>query len=325
MAPSTKNVALPGASGHIGSKILKALLETNEFNITVFSRNPNTKFPAGVTVKSVDFTSVPALTEALRGQDVVIDATSPADPRGPVKLMDAAAAANVYRFITSDYGTDPFNPKMQGLPIFARKNEGFAHLQQLAQDGRLTWSSVVNGPWLDGQLQSGGMGVDVFSKKIRLVDDGTNKFAWSTMDAIGKAVAGVLLHPEDTANRPVYIHSIYDSVAKVADLAQQALGSDNWTVEKTDRKTLFDKAVADYAAGVYTMQVFADQIEAACADPEYASVWPRDDNKLLGVKTLTDDEVRNLIVDLAWNRTDSILTVEGTLSAAALERKPGSG
>lgn len=272
-------------------------------------------------VKTVDFTSVPALAEAFKGQDAVIDATSPADPQGPINLMDAAAAAGVYRFITSDYGTDPYNTKMQGLPIFARKSEGFSRLQQLTKDGRITWTSIVNGPWLDGQLQSGGMGIDIFNKEIRLVDGGTNKFAWSTMDAIAKAVAGVLLHPEETANRPVYIHSIHDNVRKLADLAQEALGSDSWSIETVDGKALFDKAVADYTSGIYTIKVFSDQVEAACANSEYANVWPRDDNELLGITTLTDDQVRDLIKALASNKTDSILTVEGTLSSAAVGRK----
>jgi len=48
-------------------------------------------------VKTVDFSSLNELTAALVGQDAVIDSTSSPDVETPVRFIEAAAQAGVYR------------------------------------------------------------------------------------------------------------------------------------------------------------------------------------------------------------------------------------
>lgn len=54
-------------------------------------------FPAAASVKIVDFTSVESLSAAMAGQDAVIDTTFSPEIDTPLRLIDAAVKAGVYR------------------------------------------------------------------------------------------------------------------------------------------------------------------------------------------------------------------------------------
>lgn len=62
----------------------------------MLTRSPK-EFPAGVTVKVVDFNSTESLSVAIQGQDAVVDNTFTQDVETPLRLIDAAAASGVYR------------------------------------------------------------------------------------------------------------------------------------------------------------------------------------------------------------------------------------
>jgi putative NADH-flavin reductase len=62
------------------------------------------KFPARVTVKKVDSTSTDALTEAFKGQEVVVSAVGTAAASTQKTIIDAPVAAHVKRFIPSEFG-----------------------------------------------------------------------------------------------------------------------------------------------------------------------------------------------------------------------------
>ena len=68
--------------------------------MTVLGRNSKA-FPAAARVKVVDFTSVESLSAAIAGQDVVIDTTFSPEVETPLRLIDAAAKAGVYRLSVS--------------------------------------------------------------------------------------------------------------------------------------------------------------------------------------------------------------------------------
>ncbi|KAH8791082.1 hypothetical protein BGZ57DRAFT_875206 [Hyaloscypha finlandica] len=53
-----KNVVVVGATGNLGTSVIKSLLEANKFKITAASRNPpSTEFSSSVIVKTGDYTS----------------------------------------------------------------------------------------------------------------------------------------------------------------------------------------------------------------------------------------------------------------------------
>ena len=57
-------------------------------------------------------------------------------------------------------------------------------------------------------LRNGFLGYDLKSHKARIYDSGNVSWTATTLSTIGLAVAGILHHPNETANRFVYIYSV---------------------------------------------------------------------------------------------------------------------
>ncbi|RAL16219.1 aromatic alcohol reductase [Aspergillus homomorphus CBS 101889] len=284
MSRTIKNVALAGASGNVGSHVLSALLEL-EFNVTVLSRNSSKSFPGAARVQVVDFTSTESLSAAFANQDAVIDTTFSPDTEAPLRLIDAAVQAGVYRF---DFGLDPNHPEVHNLPVFARKKAAYDSVKRHAhatQPPSLTYTLIANGIFLDWSLSSGFAGFDLCNKKATLFGDGTNIVPWTALEDVGRATARVLLRPEETVNRVVYVHSAYLSQRELLGVAKGVLGEEGWgVVAWEDMRVRFDAALADLRAGRISDAVFEVQIRYCIADSALVGPWPRDDNALLGVK-----------------------------------------
>ncbi|OQE23013.1 hypothetical protein PENSTE_c009G02557 [Penicillium steckii] len=274
MTHSIKNVAIAGASGNLGSQILAALLRNKQFNVTVLSRSARS-FPADVQVKPVDFASLDELTTALVGQDAVIDSTSSPEVETPVRLIEAAAQAGVYRFITSDFGLDPDLAGVHELPVFARKKASY-----------------------EACLSTGFAGLNFREKKAWLFGDGNNVHPWTTLKDVGQATANILLRPQETLNRPVYIHSVFVSQSQLFDMAKEVTGGD-WTVMYNDMELLLQRALEDLRVGRISDATFGVQIQYCLANKALAHPWKLDDNQLVGLEEWDLEKVKGLIRGIA--------------------------
>lgn len=92
------SIALIGASGNAGSRILKELSDRGHA-VTAIARNPDkiARLP-GVTAKAGDVFDLAGLAALLRGHDIVVSAVhfSASDPR---LLIDAVKAAGAKRYV----------------------------------------------------------------------------------------------------------------------------------------------------------------------------------------------------------------------------------
>ncbi|KAF4779349.1 isoflavone reductase [Colletotrichum scovillei] len=301
MAPTIKNVALAGAGGNLGPSLLKALMDSNKFTITILTRKTGSQnFPAGVTVKEVDYESLDSLTQALKGQDALINSTNSFDPKVATRVVDAAVAAGVYRYIPPDFGLDPTRAHVPSLPIFGIKALTHGHMQQKAQEneGKFTYTIVTNGPFLDWGIRSSFMGVDVKNKKLSLFNDGENVIPYTMLADVGKAVVGTLLHPEETANRVAYIQSAVKSQKQMGALAQEAV-SGSWETTTVDVDAIYANCMESIKKGIMTPDVMYPQLLYACAKKEFAQPWAKSDNALFGIKEMSDDELKALYKHIA--------------------------
>ncbi|CAJ2507718.1 Uu.00g089040.m01.CDS01 [Anthostomella pinea] len=300
MASQIRSVALAGATGNVGVPTLKALLETGKFDVTVLIRpgSPH-KFPSGVQVKEVDMASSESLIAALRGQDAVVNATSVPDPSAHIRFVDAAIKAGVRRLIPADFGSDPARVGTPGeFPVFGFKTATFAHLQEITKNsklGSLTWTVVSNGWFLDWNLENGWMGIDIHKKQAEITSGGNVPTFFTTLETIGKAVASVLLHPAETENRVVYIKSVWKTQNELLALAQEALGADDWKITHQDHKEMYDWSMAEMKKRNFDLPVIMHQIRRTMADPVIAEPPAEWANDLLGLKTMTDEEVKEMI------------------------------
>lgn len=275
---------------------MKALLEAG-FDVTVLARKES-QLPAGASLKVVDFGSTQAIAEALAGNDAFVDATNVHDDT-PIRIMDAAAQVGIKRYIPSDYSLDPSNPKLNALPVFYPKAMRDKYLEEKCKATGMTWSIVCNGGFLDWNLMTGFMDIDVPNKRSRLWEGGVNVIPWTTLGDTAKAIVGILQHPDETANRPVFVHTVNKSTRQLTDLAQEAIGSDGWDVSTVDAVEAYEAAVADFKAGKISLATFASMIRYANAFPDMSKPWAKPDNELFGIKGMSDDEVKTMIRGIA--------------------------
>ncbi|KAL2689341.1 hypothetical protein Neosp_003394 [[Neocosmospora] mangrovei] len=299
MSRQIKNVALAGASGSLGSVILQTLVRTGRFNVTILSRRALSDVPSGVVVQVVDFESVSALTESLKGQDALVDATWASDSSLAVRLTDAAVAAGVYRIIPSEFGVDPANAKARSLAVFQGKAKALEHIQKLADDGKITWTAISNNSFLDWGLRTKFLAIDLENKRISYLNGGNTIVPNTTIVSVATAVANVLSKPEETKSRICYICNRQMTQRELAALAKRALGEQGWEEEDLDMNQVFKKAMAQLQAGQADWQVMGDIVRYSISTPGYVERLDKTDNELLGVEEMSDEEVIALIKEIA--------------------------
>lgn len=205
-------ITLVGANGKLGPSILHALLSASTFTITVLSRTSSqSTYPPSVHhLHTSDHPTTSELTDLLRGQDAVIIVFAGSNSHLQIQYADAAAEAGVKRFIPADFGScDSSSPRaLELIPLYRAKQKVRQYLQLLASAGRLSWTSLVCGHFLDYGLRSGLLQFDLENRKALIYDGGNVKFSATTLPTIGLAVVRVLQEEEESRNRMLYIQSV---------------------------------------------------------------------------------------------------------------------
>lgn len=133
-----KTIALFGANGQIGDRILRALCNVDrpghEFKVIAFIP-PETQLQSGqgaqnVSTKTIDLTKAKRseIASALQGVDAVVSALNGEALEVQSLIQDAAADAGVKRFVPSEYGMHhiyrkPGDPMGYIHPAWNLKNE----------------------------------------------------------------------------------------------------------------------------------------------------------------------------------------------------------
>jgi len=214
------------ASGNLGPAILDQLLK-HVFEVTVLTRQVSTHtFPSSVKVRPVDYSSLDSLASALRGQDAVISTMATLALDRQLLLIEAAATAGVRRFIPSEFGSDSSNPKSAALPVFTNKLAAQKALRdKAAARTGLSYTIICTGPFLDWGITRAFMSVK--DKRINLFDGGDRVFSTTTLPTIGKAVCGVLAHPEETENRIVRVQDTTTTLKMLLEMGKKAAGPES--------------------------------------------------------------------------------------------------
>jgi hypothetical protein len=144
-------------SGNLGPALINELLAAG-FSVTAITRSastsPTPKFPDGLPVKKVDYTSFDELKAAFANQDAVVSTVgSLAVPRQKTAI-DAAVAAGVKRFIPSEFGIN--TRKVRGTPIgvvLAGKIDVVDYLEEVVakggEGGGFSWTGLSTGLFFD--------------------------------------------------------------------------------------------------------------------------------------------------------------------------------
>ncbi len=120
--------------------------------MTVLTREDSktkSQLPEGTRLVSADFASHSSLVTAFKGADAVISAIGSMAIASQPKLIDAAIEAGVKRFIPSEFGADTFNEKARQFPVYRGKIATIDYLIEKAQEGKIEWTAILGGPFLD--------------------------------------------------------------------------------------------------------------------------------------------------------------------------------
>ncbi|RFU24397.1 hypothetical protein B7463_g11944, partial [Scytalidium lignicola] len=161
--------------------------------------------PTGTELKTADYSNLASLTNALRGQDALIEAFNPTAAVAQRVIVQATLAADVAHLVTPDFSCDTFNPHIGELKVFEPKIQAQKELERLVaeSDEKLTWTAVIIGPWLS----------EVQHEQIR----------------IDHATVAVLKDPARFRNRPAYFASHTLSTNHLIAVMNE-LGLEGWKV-----------------------------------------------------------------------------------------------
>ena len=142
-------------TGAIGPPIIQSLNAAG-FRVQALTRRRQTNtIPSSVNVLEVDYNDVKALRKILRDQDAVVSCLGdvPAAVQAQESLLEASLAADVKRFVPSEFGSDTTNRHVRSYPFFKAKLEHQRRLRQAARADRdFSYSLLITGPFLDWGL-----------------------------------------------------------------------------------------------------------------------------------------------------------------------------
>lgn len=290
MSHALKNIAVAGAAGNLGSRILRKLQADASFQVTVLRRpSSSSTFSTATRVIEIDHHDVPALTAALHGQDALLMTFGTADAAAQIPFIEAAVAAGVRRIVPCNYGSNLSNPNTRNLPIFADRIEIQDKLERLAEEGKITYSSIYNGAFLDWGINVGFI-FDVNNPFV--IDGGDVVFSATSVDSVAQATVGMLHRPEETKNKHLRIEDIKLTQNKLFELAGRAIPG---RVPSRIRQLVLDemvKAAQDrFAKGDMDQSVFTAFLYRSLFDPSYGANFESTDNELLGVEQKGEDYI----------------------------------
>ncbi|KAI4161562.1 MAG: hypothetical protein L6R39_000052 [Caloplaca ligustica] len=291
-------VALAGATGNLGPAILDQLLKAG-FKVTILTRiGTNHSFPSSVQVAHVDYESLDSLTDALQGQDAVVSTLASVAIAVQLRLVEAAAKAKVNRFIPSEFGSNTLNEKTAALPVFGDKIKVQEALKKEASSSGLTYTLICTGPFLDWGIMVGFI-MNLKGKSIELLDGGDRYFSSTNLATIGKAVAGTLLHPEETKNRAVYVHDTVTTQKKLAAFGKKA-NPGEWKEEVVSTDDLYQAGWAELKKPQPDPNGFIFPfLKTSIWGYGYGCHFENTDNALFGIKELSDAELEEEVKGLA--------------------------
>ncbi|KAI2476852.1 NAD binding 10 multi-domain protein [Pyrenophora tritici-repentis] len=318
MSTPLTNIVILGASGSVGRPILSALLTLPSINLTIVTRTSSTAtFPTAPNIRIhtlSDALTLTELTAAFKNHHAVIVAlsTTPVTSgTGPnslaFRLIDAARAAGVQRFIPSEFGANNLDPRARALvPVYDIKGAMLEYLQQTcaAINGAMSWTSISCGSWLDWALdpaKSGNfLGIDVKARRATVWDSGENRFAVTTSENTGLAVARVLAEPDIARDRQVFLCDFSTCTNEILGALEKEMG-EQFVVERKESGPLIKELKKRYDGGdsgaafpILAMSFGAD-VDVGYDFPKEQEVW----NEKLGLPKVGLEDVVREAVELA--------------------------
>lgn len=243
-------VAVVGANGTLGSKVVEGLVASGLFKVSVLQRANSTSPPSypssEVNIIPVDdgFTHA-SLVPALKGQDALIMAFPLRDLDAHLRLADAAAAAGVKHIMPADFGSVDAEsaPAQELVKLYRSKLTVKRRVQQLAEENQnFTWTSIVCGHFFEWSLKEHLYRADLAKQTIDILDGGKHRASATTLTRVAEAVVRILkLHGDEAVrNKTLFIQSFCISQTQLVQALEKATGT-KWTVNDYDSEKFINE------------------------------------------------------------------------------------
>lgn len=274
---------------------MKALVGAG-FEVTVLTRSKKTgAYDSTVEVREVDFTSVELLTSALEKIDAVVSTLSGKAIDSQTALIDAAVAAGVKRFIPSDFGSVSTNPKLENFPFYSSMANVRKHLARNAANGEFSWTVLACGAFLEFVFHMPTL-MDFDNHTATILDDGNNRVSSTSMPLVGTAIAAILKNFDATKNQILHTSQVIWTQNQLLGFAKELKPEIKWETSKAHTSVLLKESLEQIGAGDFSMPVMLKLLTGtALAGDTYGGAYDVTDNKLLGIKELTAEELKILV------------------------------
>ncbi|KAL5585844.1 hypothetical protein FOVSG1_013536 [Fusarium oxysporum f. sp. vasinfectum] len=295
-----RSVAQASASGSLGTAVLKELVQSG-FGVRVLSRKAGqipTAYSSQVKEIVVDYEDAESLRNALVGVDAVVSTLgAPAVGNPQRALVDAAVASGVQRFIPSNFGCDQENSLTRKLPVFAEKVKTEDYLIEKAQTSSLSYTFIYNNLFLDWGLVNGSL-ANLKEKSVVLYNGGDLSISVARLSTVGKGIVGVLKNSTVTKNRNIKIEDGKISFKDLASTLQDAIPG-SWIIQEAETDKLHAKSDEALENGIMDGWVWFNYILQGCTNAKYGGSFQHVNNDLVGLPTLSKDEIKALVKDIA--------------------------
>jgi hypothetical protein len=221
--------------------------------------------------KKCDFSSE-SLVTSFTGQDLIISTMSGGDSDLQIRIIGAAISAGVKRFIPHEFGHDTMNKEIRNRIVkYAGRGKVIDHLRGVSQgDSGLEWSAIATGYTLDTNLISGNLGLDMEWHSATIHGIGTEPFAASSLERVGKVLSRVVQHWDEVKNQYIYAAGVITSANEVLRSAEKVTGREftvgNYDVEECikEGQTRIEKGYPD--SGMFLLErsiLYDEQLDAS--------------------------------------------------------------
>ncbi|KAI1132481.1 hypothetical protein F5Y10DRAFT_208651 [Nemania abortiva] len=213
----SKNIVIAGP-GSLGKHVLDALLQSGQFNVTVFSRSPKLTLEGrGAIIRVVDYDDVSCLRAALRSAQAdtilsfIVDLRNPnSTAQSHRNLLEAAVAEGITRFIPAEYANDvarfPTPPASEADKLHFRE-----HARDVCRVHNIESTLVCNGIIMDFFLPRGRkkyfadlppkfssilpVNLEAEPSRVVILGNPKDKISMTMADDVARGVVRLLLVP----------------------------------------------------------------------------------------------------------------------------------
>ncbi|KAI1859886.1 uncharacterized protein JN550_011805 [Neoarthrinium moseri] len=246
-----KNVVLIGATGAIGSVILEALLKESVFEVTILQRasSQSKLSPALKSIKIDDGYPTEALISTFQEQDVILNCMTSMSVADQFRMIDAAIAAGVKRYVPSEYGLNNLRSDAQAVnAVFRDKDKVQEYLRLKVSEEAIEWMSISCGMWIKWSMINNFLGMHVSDKKFVFWDDGQGLFSCTTEENTAAGVVQALKTPGLTKNTNVFLSDFAISQKQLLSTIERIQGA-KYATETVDSHALIQEKKEAVRAG----------------------------------------------------------------------------